>query len=314
MKKEFDFSWIFQDPLRRVLDEGIVWEARPLLKLSCFQVLNVNRWMPGTVDFSAGCAIFTREDPSLLPRTRTNLWGLEEWWTDDFKMKQMLKMSKDLYITLLSHLLFITFYIQIFGSKHVCDQLWDLNLSELSLFCLEGDESNEAEGRWSHEEPRLRPLVKRGCLTSVASPGVSIHLFRPFGYYTWKSRHCFCERFWLGHVGSMNCISLNPLNDFFKKRLMACEFFHPRAGRSGHLGQPSPLRPAAFRIAGMAHALFGASPLCRRTHAHKAGLDEIRWRWDFLEKWCGRMRLTRIFCCIVDEWGRMYLFSSIDMY
>jgi len=73
MKKEFDFSWIFQDPLRRVLDEGIVWEARPLLKLSCFQVLNVNRWMSGTVDFSAGCAIFTREDPSLLPRTRTNL-------------------------------------------------------------------------------------------------------------------------------------------------------------------------------------------------------------------------------------------------
>ena len=117
MKKEFDFSWIFQDPLRRVLDEGIVWEARPLLKLSCFQVLNVNRWMPGTVDFSAGCAIFTREDPSLLPRTRTNLWGLEEWWTDDFKMKQMLKMSKDLYITLLSHLLFITFTSKFLGQN-----------------------------------------------------------------------------------------------------------------------------------------------------------------------------------------------------
>ena len=213
MKKEFDFSWIFQDPLRRVLDEGIVWEARPLLKLSCFQVLNVNRWMPGTVDFSAGCAIFTREDPSLLPRTRTNLWGLEEWWTDDFKMKQMLKMSKDLYITLLSHLLFITFYIQIFGSKHVCDQLWDLKLSDLSLFCLEGDESNEAEGRWSHEEPKLRPLVKRGCLTSVASPGVSIHLFRPFGYYTWKSRHWFCERFWLGH-GSCWVYELHKFESF----------------------------------------------------------------------------------------------------
>lgn len=58
------------------------------------------------------------------------------------------------------------------------------------------------------------------------------------------------------------------------------EFFHPRAGRSGHLGQPSPLRPAAFRIAGMAHALFGASPLCRRTHAHKAGLDDEMMKYD----------------------------------
>lgn len=88
----------------------------------------------------------------------------------------------------------------------------------------------------------------------------------------------------MGHVGSMNCISLNPLNDFFENcswLVNSCnlfEVFDPRAGRSGHLGQPSPLRPAAFRIAGMAHALFGASPLCRRTHAHKAGLDEIRWR------------------------------------
>lgn len=85
----------------------------------------------------------------------------------------------------------------------------------------------------------------------------------------------------MGHVGSMNCISLNLLNDFFENvswLVNSCnlfEVFHPRAGRSGHLGQPSPLRPAAFRIAGMAHALFGASPLCRRTHAHKAGRQDL---------------------------------------
>lgn len=44
-----------------------------VVEVVLFEVLNVNRWMPGTVDLSAGCAIFTREDPSLLPRARTNL-------------------------------------------------------------------------------------------------------------------------------------------------------------------------------------------------------------------------------------------------